>query len=217
MMLRVAASKRAVLAVTAPIAHHRHGPPSQRRRKSRGAQHAPRERSRATNSGRVVGCLEETRDEDLAARRDVLRERLALEALLEVGREDAEHRRTALVELEVELERAHLRVGEVTERVAGAVVARVLRRGPDARLDDAAEEEDLHKAERRQREKARVAVRDRGEGDALRGAKRRARERKVAGELEARVVHEHADDRHHGNTAVLALDSAAALEVLRLR
>merc|ERR1719183_206750 len=169
-----------------------------------------------------MGCcaesaLEEARDEDLAAGRDVLRERLALDALLEVGREDAEHRRAALVQLEVELERADLRVREVAERVARAVVARVVRRRPDGGLHDAAEEEDLHEAEGGEREEARVAVGDRREGDALRRAERRARGRDVAGELEARVVHEHANNSDHRDAAVLALDRAPALKVLRLR
>merc|ERR1711990_137474 len=119
MMLRVAASKHAVLAVIASIA-----PSSQTTvaSLSRESGHTTHKRSRATNSGRAVGCLEEARDEDLTARRDVLGERLALDALLEVGREDAEHRRAALVQLEVELERADLRVRKVAERVAGAVV-----------------------------------------------------------------------------------------------
>jgi len=88
--------------------------------------------------------------------------------------------------------------------------AGVLRGGHGDRLGDAAEEEDLRQAEGRH-------VGERGEAHAVLEDVRelhRAVERERAGEGDAELLHHHAEERHHGDAAVLDLDRAAAGEAL---
>ena len=143
------------------------------------------------------------------------------------GAERAEHGRAAVLELARERARARGGVRDLLrERVAAgdgarrAVVAarevlraaRVLRRRHGDGLGDAAEEEDLGEAERghvRERREAHAVLEDVRELD-------RAVEGHGAGEGDAELLDHHAEERHHGDAAVLDLDGAAAGEALRV-
>ncbi|CAH0366840.1 unnamed protein product, partial [Pelagomonas calceolata] len=157
--------------------------------------------------------LEAPRTTHLGERVEVEREELLLEgharlALGEHVARDAEHREAAVGHLGVQLLQLVLALPLLAPE-ADAVVARVVRRGPPRELDEAREEEDLEDARRRDLREAVDAVGDVRELDAL-------ALRDVARELDVGVVHEDADERHHGDAAVLALDGAAAREGLGL-
>ena len=129
----------------------------------------------------------------MAARDDVLREQA----------HDAEHREPAVGDLHGELA-ALERLLERLAEVARAVVAVLVR---ELRLEDADEEEDLEEAHRRDLEQRLDAV-------------RHVRELDVAAELDVAegaelLGHDVADRRDHRDAAVLLLDVAVPLELLR--
>ena len=135
---------------------------------------------------------------------------LSSELLCDHVAHDAHHSSAAIVQLNIELASLLLGVEDVTTEVANTVITVVLRGREPCELDKAEESNDLGKTGGGNGENSVDASGDVGELQVVGG-------RDVSIKNNVVVVNNGADDSSHCNTAVLALDSATALEGLGLR